>query len=202
MGQELSEPAAGARFPPIRAELARSLVWRDTDEDCYRMLLAAQTPGSAGNASGLVAVAHSTDLLHWTQEEPLDVPSWFTWLEVPEMHRIGETWYLLFATRERWTTPEGRRAFAEQGIPPHDGAFTLRAERWRGPYRQIAPVFPATERHYTTRLVALPGGGSWLWSHVERGPAGEPLFELAVPQAATVLPDGRLAGTPFQGFQG
>ena len=47
------------------------------------------------------------------------------------------------------------------------------------------------------RMVLAPNGERWLWSHVERGSDGRPLFELAPPLEGVVLPDGRLEGRPF-----
>lgn len=170
-------------------------IYRDLDDRGYTMLLAAQR--HAPDGQGVVGVARSDDLLHWEQQEPLDIPPWFTWLEVPELHRIGGVWYLLFVTREAWITDAGREALRAQGVAPRDGAFYLRAGHWRGPYRVVERLFPAASGRYTTRLVTTPVGDRWLLSHVERDPDGRPVFELAPPLAGVVLPDGRLVGQPY-----
>jgi hypothetical protein len=157
------------------------------------MLVAAQR---AGSEIGVVAVARSHDLLRWEQQEPLDIPPWFAWLEVPEVHLIAGVWYLLFVTRERWISAAGREALQAQGVTPRDGAYYLRADHWRGPYRQIEGLFPADPGRYTTRLVTTPSGARWLWSHTERDQAGRPTFELAPPVACRVAADGRLVAQP------
>jgi beta-fructofuranosidase len=167
-------------------------LFRDPSDHRYTMLLAAQSP----KADGLVGVARSTDLSEWEQEDPLDIPPWFEWLEVPEPHHINDSWYLLFVTRKRWISAAGRAHFQAHGIPAEDGAFYLRAESWRGPYREVHRLFPPGDPRYTTRLVTTPNGERWLWSHVELDEAGRPLFELAAPLACAVS-DGLLLGRPF-----
>jgi fructan beta-fructosidase len=174
-------------------------IYWDPDDRVYTMLLAAQRPGTG---VGTVGVARSADLMRWEQQEPLDIPPWFAWLEVPELHRIDGLWYLLFATREAWITDAGREALRAQGVSPQDGAFYLRADNWRGPYRRLERLFPPDSARYTTRLVITPAGERWLWSHVERDPAGRPLFELAAPLAGVVVPDGRIVGQPFAASAG
>lgn len=169
-------------------------IFRDPVDARYTMLLAAQRPGPGTPEHGVVGVARSDDLVHWELEDPLDIPPWFAWLEVPELHRIQDAWYLLFATREHWITADGRAALQAQGVPARDGAFYLRADHWRGPYRLVDRLFPAESGRYTTRLVAAPNGERWLWSHIEHDAAGRPRFELAPPLVGTILPDGRLAG--------
>jgi hypothetical protein len=168
-------------------------VFRDPDDQRYTMLLAAQSP----EVGGVVGVARSSDLSRWEQEDPLDIPPWFEWLEVPELHHIGDSWYLLFATRERWITAAGRIHFQANGIPVEDGAFSLRAASRRGPYREVQRLFPPHSARYTTRLVTTPLGERWLWSHVELDEAGRPLFQLAAPLACSVAADGRLLGDSF-----
>ena len=80
---------------------------------------------------GTVAVAHSSDLRRWQQDEPLRVPDWFEWLEVPEVHYIDGTWYLLFVTRRRWVTARGTAALRAQGLDAQDGAYYMMASSWR-----------------------------------------------------------------------
>jgi beta-fructofuranosidase len=174
-------------------------IYQDPVDRRYTMLLAAQRPGSE---VGVVGVARSDDLLHWEQQEPLDIPPWFAWLEVPELHLIDGAWYLLFVTRENWITDAGREALQAQGVTPGDGALYLRAEHWRGPYRRVERLFPADSERYTTRLITAPSGEHWLWSHIERDHRGRPLFALAPPVTCRVLPDGRLMGQPFAADQG
>ncbi|MGH2388180.1 MAG: hypothetical protein ACRDIE_08235 [Chloroflexota bacterium] len=166
-------------------------LYRDHIDGKYTMLIAAQ---SSANAIGVVGIARSTDLSEWEQEDPLDIPPWFEWLEVPELHQIDGVWYLLFVTRQRWLSAAGRAHFRAKGIAMEDGAFYLRARNWRGPYREIDRLFPPDSGRYTTRLITAPGGERWLWSHVELDGAGRPLFELAAPLACSVTMDGRLLG--------
>ncbi len=87
--------------------------------------------GQRGGAVGTVAVAHSSDLRRWRQDAPLQVPDWFEWMEVPEVHCIDGTWYLLFVTRRKWVTARGVAALRAQGLDSRDGAYYLMASSWR-----------------------------------------------------------------------
>ena len=110
--------------------------WRDpwvlqgSPSDNYTMVLAAQRD-KEGGAVGTVAVAHSSDLRRWRQDAPLQVPDWFEWMEVPEVHCIDGTWYLLFVTRRKWVTARGVAALRAQGLDSRDGAYYLMASSWR-----------------------------------------------------------------------
>ncbi len=165
----------------------------------YTMLIAAQRPGTPQPFIGTIAVAHSADYLHWEQQNPLNIPPWFEWLEVPELHQIGGTWYLLFATRDRWITDEGRQELQRQGTPSGDGAYCLMASEWHGPFRRIGRLFSANSPRYVTRLVTTPTGERWLWSHVEETVNGQRRYAIAPPLPAEIMPDGRLIGDEAAG---
>ena len=148
----------------------------------YTMVLAAQHPSSSKAAVGAVAAAHSDDLRTWVQDSSLQIPPWFQWLEVPEIHELEGTWHLLFATRRRWITAEGALALRARGLPAADGAYCLTAPAWRGPYESIASlgVWPG---RYTTRLFCATPTDRWLWSHVEHDSTGKALFGLQPPRS-------------------
>lgn len=158
----------------------------------FTMLLAAQRAGQ--DADGVVAVAHADDLLHWQQEEPLAIPPWFVWLEVPEIHHIGDRWYLIFVTRSEWITEAGKRNLLAQGIAPETGAFQMVADDWRGPYERVARLFEAGSPRYTTRLMA-DGEDLWLWSHRDGVEQGERKLVLLAPVRCRVSDKGYLVAS-------
>ena len=172
--------------------------WRDpwvlngSVAEKYTMLVAAQQDRGAGNAVGVVAVAHSADLEHWQQDVPLQTPDWFEWLEVPELHHIDGTWYLLFATRQRWITAAGEDALEAHGLRAVDGAYYLMASSWRGPYEAIGFLSDDIPFAYTTRMLRRSETEYWLWSHVEKDGDGRIVFGLQPPRVCTAAPGGGL----------
>lgn len=157
----------------------------------YTVLVAAQSAHNGPPPVGVVGVAHSTDLVHWRQDSPLEVPPWFEWLEVPELHHLGGLWYLIFATRQRWITTAGRDALRARGIRLRDGAYYLTSRSLQGPYDAPGVLSEEPGSGYTTRL--LPGSATEhrLWSHVEHDRNGRVVFALAPPRPCTAA-DGRL----------
>lgn len=199
---DLDRWTKAAGNPVLRPDPARYLDrWRDpwvTDGlagERYTMVIAAQQRGARDHPTGVVGVAHSHDLLAWHQDDPLVVPPWFTWLEVPELHQLDGLWYLLFATRRAWITEEGRIAIRARGLDAVDGAYYLVAPSWRGPYGSIGRLTGTSESPgYTTRLVRRSPAERWLWSHVEHDGGGRPVFGLASPRLYASVPGGGLVG--------
>lgn len=168
-------------------------IYRDPGDGRYTMLLAAQRPqGGAEEGAGVVGVARSRDLLTWDQHHPLDTPSGFAWLEVPELHHIAGRWYLLYVTQAHWIDETARGRLRAQGIAAGTGAYYAAADAWRGPYRRIERLFPAHSPRYTTRIVTTPRGERWLWSHADWVDNGERRMELLPPLVCTVSRDGAL----------
>jgi len=174
--------------------------WRDpwvlqgSPSDNYTMVLAAQRD-KEGGAVGTVALAHSSDLRRWRQDAPLQVPDWFEWMEVPEVHCIDGTWYLLFVTRRKWVTARGVAALRAQGLDSRDGAYYLMASSWRGPYDTIRFLSEQLPDAYTTRLLRRSATEYWLWPHVEKDRDGRVIFGLRPPAPCTVAAGGGLLVT-------
>lgn len=90
------------------------VIWNE-EEGCWWMLLAAQRKGLTMR-KGCVGLCKSTDLHHWTIEEPLyassDLSSWELWeplllpgttsCECPDLFKWGDWWYCFYSTD--WVT--------------------------------------------------------------------------------------------------
>jgi beta-fructofuranosidase len=82
------------------------LTWRDPwvyfDEDAgeYRMLVTARAREGAVDARGVVGLARSSSLDEWEVLPPIASPSEFGHMEVPQLERIGDRWYLFFSAYE------------------------------------------------------------------------------------------------------
>ncbi len=72
------------------------VIWNE-EESCWWMLLAAQRKGLTMR-KGCVGLCKSTDLHHWTIEEPLYAPRTNqSAFECPDIFRIGDWWYLTYS---------------------------------------------------------------------------------------------------------
>ncbi|MBQ2462413.1 MAG: DUF4975 domain-containing protein [Clostridia bacterium] len=72
------------------------VIWNE-EEGCWWMLLAAQRKGLTMR-KGCVGLCKSTDLHHWTIEEPLYAPRTNqSAFECPDIFRIGDWWYLTYS---------------------------------------------------------------------------------------------------------
>jgi beta-fructofuranosidase len=162
------------------------LAWRDPwvfpdpDGHGFHALLTARANHGDPATRGVIGHATSDDLVHWTVRPPLTEPGWFGHLEVPQLERVEDRWWLLFST------PPG------PGHPGH-GTHTLSAAAPLGPYRwsthQPLDIDHLGSR-YGGRLVSTAGGWQLLaWR--QRGADGF-LGELADPVPVR-LRDGRLA---------
>ncbi|MCY4260043.1 MAG: hypothetical protein OXC91_07240 [Rhodobacteraceae bacterium] len=71
-------------------------VMRDPDGDGWLMYFTARVPTiPEPNAAGAIGLARSDDLTSWKSRPPVFVGG-FGQLEVPQVTRIGNTWYCLF----------------------------------------------------------------------------------------------------------
>ena len=82
------------------------LTWRDPwvyfDEAAgeYRMLLTARAREGAVDSRGVIGLARSRTLDDWEVLPPIASPGEFGHMEVPQLERIGDRWYLFFSAYE------------------------------------------------------------------------------------------------------
>lgn len=104
----------------------------NSDGDGWLMYFTARVPGRAEpNAGGAVGLATSADLQNWTLQKPVYDGGDFGQLEVPQVFRYGQHWYMTFCTA---------------------------AEHWSDGYRRKNPQQPVTGSHY---LIADHHLGPW-----------------------------------------
>jgi beta-fructofuranosidase len=108
-------------------------VIRDPEGDGWLMYFTARVPGRAEpNAGGAIGLARSADLDRWTLEKPVYDGGDFGQLEVPQVFRHGQHWYMTFCTAaEHWS--EGYRRKNPQ--TPVTGNHYLMADHHLGPWR-------------------------------------------------------------------
>ena len=157
-------------------------VWRDPwvfqhpqTGDFHALITASATEGPT-NGRGVVAHARSDDLVSWETLPPLTEPGDFYALEVPQLAKLGDRYYLLFST---WAEAHSARRREETGLDPAGGTHYLVADDPLGPFRFSTHEF----------LVGDPLGSLYSGKLVE-GPDNDPCF-LAWRNFA---PDGSFVG--------
>jgi beta-fructofuranosidase len=144
-------------------------VFRDPDGRGFHALLTARAGHGDPATRGVIGHATSEDLVTWTVRPPVTTPGWYGHLEVPQLERVGDRWWLLFST------PPGPRH-------PGHGTHLLSADDPLGPYEwtthQPLDADPDGTR-YGGRLVHTPDGWQLL-AWLQHGPDGF-VGELADP---------------------
>ncbi|MCY4530670.1 MAG: hypothetical protein OXD46_16790 [Chloroflexi bacterium] len=139
--------------------------WRDPflfeeGDAVYQLVCARRNEGPTG-ARGTVALARSVDMQVWEVLPPLEHDRISDEMEVPQLYRIGECWYLVFCTLGRFLTPEHAERFG--GGLPERSNFSMVAGSPFGPFRvhgtgQIVEHDPDAV-FYAAQLVEF--NGSW-----------------------------------------
>ena len=137
--------------------------WRDPflfdyGEAVYQLVCARRDQGPTGER-GAVALARSTDMRAWETLPPLEHDRISDEMEVPQLYRIGERWYLVFCTLGRFLTPDHAQRFGDR--PPERSNFSMVADNPFGPFRvhgtgQIIEHDP-DEVFYAAQLVEFKG---------------------------------------------
>jgi beta-fructofuranosidase len=151
-------------------------VFRHPQTGEYHALITARTIKGPADGRGVIGHARSSDLVRWETLPPLTEPGDFYALEVPQLTKLGDRYYLLFST---WAEAHSARRREETGLDPAGGTHYLVADDPLGPFRFSTHEF----------LVGDPLGSLYSGKLVE-GPDGDPCF-LAWRNFA---PDGSFVG--------
>ena len=109
----------------------------DPETGRFHALITARAAGArAADGAGVVAVAHSEDLVHWTVGPPITEPGWYGHLEVPQVSRIGGRWYLTFSV-------EAERHAAQH--PDRIAGRAVRSVRYRVANDPLGPFLAETD---------------------------------------------------------
>ncbi|HTJ11931.1 MAG TPA: family 43 glycosylhydrolase [Dinghuibacter sp.] len=100
-----------------------AFVFFDPSSARYFMLVAARNKNGIPRRRGLTACCSSTDLTHWTVEEPLYDPGLYFTHECPDLFQWGDWWYLVFSEFTDKVRTRYRMSRSWKGpwlIPEHD----------------------------------------------------------------------------------
>jgi beta-fructofuranosidase len=123
----------------------------------WLMYFTARVPGRAEpNAGGAVGFATSSDLMKWELQKPIYDGGAFGQLEVPQIFKHGNKWYMTFCTAaEHWS--EAYRKFNPE--TPVTGSHYLIAESHLGPWTAPKPFLDGHNpcKRYAGKIVDVKG---------------------------------------------
>lgn len=104
-------------------------VYKDPDTGRYHMLVAARTANGPVSRRGCTALLTSDDLSNWTVEKPFYAPGRYHGHECPDLFRMGDWYYLVFAeyTTRTATRYVMSRSLEGPWLAPADNLFDNRA---------------------------------------------------------------------------
>lgn len=103
----------------------------DKETGLYHLYLTCRTKQGPADGRGAIGHAISKDLKGWKVQPPLFAPGCFGEMEVPQVEKIGEKYYLFFTVTERYMSQKARdkcsnfpaSAFAYATSDSHDGPY-------------------------------------------------------------------------------
>lgn len=162
----------------------------------YMMLVTCRANRGEPEGRGAIGRAYSTNLRDWTVVEPLLAPGWFGEMEVPQIEKIGDRYYLFCSVKHQYHSQTRREQMAGQ---PFTGVQYFVADAFEGPYRCIddgrlkgIAEGEAADCLYSGRVVQGPDGGWYLMGFIDLDAEGQFVGTIADPMPIAVEADGRL----------
>ncbi|MDT8439774.1 MAG: hypothetical protein RQ729_12275 [Wenzhouxiangellaceae bacterium] len=167
-------------------------VVRDPADGRFHMFITSRSAHGPADGRGAIAHAISDDLEHWETRPPVLAPGWFGEMEVPQVERIGNHWYLFCAVSARYHSQAAQR---ELPGPARTGTIYFIADRLTGPFRALPDPFLHGDAHgslYAGRLLRVQD--QWLFfAFRNRDPDGRFIGEISDPMPVRQHPDGSLS---------
>lgn len=168
-------------------------VFRHSETGDFHAFITARVNHGPIDGRGVIAQAHSKDLIHWEVLPPVTEPGEFGHLEVPQLTEINGRYYLLFCTTPNTHSAQWRQ---RTGREPVMGTHYLMADNPLGPFRFLTDEFLAGDRIgslYAGKLVRAPDG-KWAFLAARQYTAdGDFVGELSDPRPVRVDRRGTLA---------
>ena len=117
-------------FDPV-VDCRDLIVIKDPDSPYYYGYFAAGADVGRTSPVGVIAVCRSTDLIHWTDQKIAYVPKTNGVIEVPDVFRIGDRWYLTVLCGANYT---GRSAIPDEYVT--NATLYASADGPEGPFVQ------------------------------------------------------------------
>ncbi len=167
-------------------------VFQDPLDGSFRAFITARVNYGPANGRGVIAQAHSEDLVHWKVLPPITEPGDYGHMEVPQLVNIAGRYYLLFSTTHQMYSKARLEAMQ---APPLTGTFYRIANGSVGPFESAAEkelLADKTGSTYSGKLVQDPEG-DWVYLCVHHfAPNGDFIGEISDPMKVHIHPDGSL----------
>ena len=170
--------------------------WRDPyilrDEDGhFHALITARSKSGPPDARGVVAHAISTDLINWQVQPPLTDDGQFGHMEVPQIVKIGDLYYLIFCCPYEYASLARRERLRDA---PLGGTFYMVSDSMLGPFRYLDEdvlIADRAETLYSGKL--LQHGARW-YAFAFYNYDADRVFHgrISDPMLVHVMEDGRL----------
>jgi beta-fructofuranosidase len=166
-------------------------IMRDPEGLGFHALFTARASYGPDDGRGVIGHAWSADLHEWELLPPVTEPGDFAEMEIPQLERIGDMYYLFYSTLA------GAHSAARRGraaVAPVSGTHYLVSERPFGPFRAATDEFLIGDElgsYYGGKMVRERGSCAmllWRWL----APDGTFLGDLTDPVPLTVGADGLL----------
>jgi beta-fructofuranosidase len=113
-------------------------VYPDPHGQGWRMIFVARQPYGPPQGAGVLGLATSPDLMHWTVEGPIFEGCHYGEMEVPQLFYLDGWWYCLFSNSVRHRLP----AYIASGKCGRvTGTHYLRAKSPDGPFELVEELF-------------------------------------------------------------
>lgn len=155
--------------------------WRDPwvfeYDGKFHALITARSNQGKSKDRGVIGHAVSDDLLHWEVQPPLTDPGEFAYLEVPQLVKIDQNWYLIFCVdQEKYSN----QRLINKEARAMSGTHYMIAEQPLGPFRQpFDDVLygDAVGSYYSGKLIQ-DDAGEWklmtaIFNHESKGFVGD-----------------------------
>lgn len=173
--------------------------WRDpyvflhADRGDFHALITARVNEGPADGRGVIGHARSDDLVNWEVQPPLTEPGDFGQMEVPQLVKVQERYYLLFSSQDFAHSAQRQ---ARTGLAPVTGTHFLVSEAPLGPFEFTTDVFlvgDASGSLYSGKLVRGPAGKWQFLAFQNFNAEGEFVGDIIDPRPVTVDQQGNLA---------
>jgi beta-fructofuranosidase len=184
-------------YETLEGGLWHDQAWRDPwvfqYNGVFHAFITARTNVGSKLSRGVIGYAASDDLLSWEVHPPITEPGEFCYMEVPQLFKVDQRWYLLFsATKDIFS--ESR--LSRPGIQLQTGTHYMVADHPLGPYWYITDIFMVGDEIgslYSGRVIQ-DSYHNWQFMAFRMYAAGNRFIgEITDPFRINVTPDGKLS---------
>ncbi len=159
--------------------------WRDPYVFSYNnkfySLITARVNYGPADARGVIACAESSNLIDWKVKAPITKPGEFGQLEVPQLIKKNNSYYIVFSTSVETTSLNRKQ---RSGIKIVTGSHSLVSDNPFGPYRLLKEEFLFGDVHgslYSGKIVEHCGDKDLIMAFHNYTPEGNFLGYISDP---------------------